>query len=65
MTDKEFINTFNEYYPFDAENFGVKTDSFLNELYYNRNVGPMQVYYQALNLTKTLVNRYKANKITK
>ena len=56
---------YNEYYPFDAENFGVKTDSFLNAKFDNPELIKIQDYYQAILYAQEKVDNYKANKIQK
>lgn len=53
------------YNPFDNENFGVKTDSFLNAQVDNENLSKIQAYYQNLLISKSLVEDYKTSTIKK
>lgn len=53
--------TFEEYTPFDAENFDVKTDSFFNIKLDDPALEKTQEYYQALIIAKNLLENYKAN----
>lgn len=56
---------YNEYNPFDKENFDVKTDQFLNVKIDDPRLGKAQSYYQALIMAKSLIEDYKASHIKK
>lgn len=56
---------FNEYNPFDKDNFDVKTDSFLNIHFEEPELKAAQEYYQALILAKNKLENYKASMIKK
>lgn len=52
---------YNEYIPFDKENFDVKTDNFLNVKIDDPELEKAQNYYQALIMAKSLIKDYKAD----
>ena len=57
--------TFNNYSPFDKENFDVKADSFYNAKFEDSDLSILQEYYQALLKASELMEEYKAAKIKK
>ena len=54
---------FNEYHPFDKENFDVNADSFFNVKLKDPELGRVQAYYQALVKADNVIGNYKAGKI--
>lgn len=57
--------SYNEYHPFDTENFDVNTDSFFNIKIDNPELSKSQEYFQALIKAKDVVGEYKAKRIKK
>lgn len=55
--------TFEDYTPFDSENFDVKTDSFFNIKLEDPTLEKTQNYYQSLIIAKNLLENYKANSV--
>ena len=55
--------TYNEYNPFDKDNFDVNSDSFFNAKFEDPELCALQEYYQALLKANSLLENYKANKI--
>ena len=54
---------YQQYYPFDKENFDVKCDSFFNVPFNNEELVTVQNYYQALLKAKMTIEDYKAGLI--
>lgn len=54
---------FEDYTPFDAKNFDVKTDSFFNIKLDDPVLEKTQDYYHALIIAKNLLENYKANSV--
>ena len=57
--------SYNNYHPFDTENFDVNTDSFYNVKIDDPELSKTQEYYQALSKAKDVVGEYKAERIKK
>lgn len=57
--------SYNDYHPFDTENFDVNADSFFNVKIDDPELSKAQEYYQALCKAKDVVGDYKAKRIKK
>lgn len=57
--------SYNDYHPFDTENFDVNADSFFNVKIDDPELSQAQTYYQALCKAKDVVGDYKARRIKK
>lgn len=56
-------NSYNNYTPFDEENFDINADSFYNATFEDPELKDLQEYYQALVKAAYVINGYKANRI--
>ena len=54
---------YNEYLPFDKDNFDVNTDAFYNVKFDNPDLEKAQTYYQALVKANSILTRYKASEL--